>query len=125
MIPSSGDRELVERANILAIEHPGRIAVIGDDDPAEERRIRAAADAILLGDPDDRTGRAAGTALLYGTLPIAVDAAASRDYPGRLRPALGDRLGDPVPGTGRLRDRERHSPRHRAARRRRSLGARS
>ena len=80
VIPSRGDRELVERANILAIEHPGRIAIIGDDDPAEERRIRAAADAILLGDPDDRTGRAAGTALLYGTLPIAVDAAASRDF---------------------------------------------
>jgi hypothetical protein len=80
VIPSSGDREMVERANILAIEHPGRIAVIGDEDPAEERRIRAAADAILLGDADDRTGRAAGTALLYGTLPIAVDAGASRDY---------------------------------------------
>jgi len=80
VIPSWGDRELTERANILAIEHPGRIAVVGDNDPAEERRIRAAADAILLGDADDRTGRAAGTALLYGTLPIAVDAAASRDF---------------------------------------------
>jgi starch synthase len=80
VIPSSGDRELVDRANILAIEHPGRIAVIGDEDPAEERRIRAAADAILIGDIDDRTGRAAGTALLYGTLPIAADAAASSDY---------------------------------------------
>ncbi len=98
VIPSWGDRELTERANILAIEHPGRIAVVGDNAStqeervrastqeqrirvsAEERRIRAAADAILLGDPDDRTGRAAGTALLYGTLPVAVDAAASRDY---------------------------------------------
>ena len=34
VIPSHGDRELTERANILAIEHPGRIAIIGDDDPA-------------------------------------------------------------------------------------------
>jgi hypothetical protein len=80
VIPASGDPEMVERASVLAIEHPGRIAVVADEDPAEVRRIRAAADAILLGDQDDRTGRDAGTALLYGTLPIAVDAGASRDY---------------------------------------------
>jgi hypothetical protein len=79
-IPASGDPELVDRAQVLAIEHPGRIAVVAEDDPAEERRIRAASDAILLGDPDDRTGRAAGTALLYGTLPITVETGAARDY---------------------------------------------
>jgi hypothetical protein len=79
-IPGSGDQEMVDRAKVLAIEHPGRIAVVGDDDPTEERRIRAASDAMLFGDDDDRTGRAAGTALLYGTLPIVVDTAASRDY---------------------------------------------
>jgi hypothetical protein len=80
VIPSSGDAEMVDRASVLAIEHPGRIAVVGDEDPAEERRIRAASDAVLLVDEDDRTGRAAGAALLYGTLPISVDAGASRDY---------------------------------------------
>lgn len=79
-IPASGDTELVDRAHVLAIEHPGRIAVVAEDDPAEERRIRAASDAILLGEPDDRTGRAAGTALLYGTLPITVQTGAARDY---------------------------------------------
>jgi len=79
-IPSSGDANLVDRAQVLAIEHPGRIAVVAEDDPAEERRIRAASDAILLGEADDRTGRAAGTALLYGTLPIAVESGAARDY---------------------------------------------
>jgi hypothetical protein len=80
VIPSSGDPEMVERAGVLAIEHPGRIAVVADQDPTEVRRIRAACDAILLGDQDDRTGRAAGTALVYGTLPIAADAGSSRDY---------------------------------------------
>jgi len=86
VIPPAGDAEMVERARVLAIEHPGRIAVApsngpeGASGPVTERQIRAAADAVLLGDEDDRTGRAAGLALLYGTLPIAVDAGASRDY---------------------------------------------
>jgi hypothetical protein len=79
-IPSVGDTQLIERANVLAIEHPGRIAVIGGDDPQEARRIRAASDAILLCEDDDRTGRAAGTALLYGTLPITIDRGAARDF---------------------------------------------
>ena len=53
--------------------------------PGVERRRRAAcargaADAILLGDDHDRTGRAAGLALLYGTLPIAPDVGANHDY---------------------------------------------
>jgi starch synthase len=90
VVPPGGDAEMVERARVLAIEHPGRIAVApsegadgserGAGGAATERQIRAAADALLLGDEDDRTGRAAGLALLYGTLPIAVDAGASRDY---------------------------------------------
>lgn len=80
MIPAGGDPEALDRARVLAIEHPGRIAIVGEGDPRDERRIRAAADALLLSDHDDRTGRAAGTALLYGTLPIALDAGASRDY---------------------------------------------
>jgi len=79
-IPAAGDPQLVDRANVLAIEHPGRVAVVGGDDPAEERRLRAASDAILVGEDDDRTGRAAGAALLYGTLPIAIDGGAARDY---------------------------------------------
>jgi hypothetical protein len=90
VVPPGGDREMVERARVLAIEYPGRIAVCPDDDVSHadggaagraiERQIRAAADAILLGDENDRTGRAAGLALHYGTLPIAADLGASRDY---------------------------------------------
>ena len=83
--------------------------VVGDDDPAEERRIRAAADAILLGDPDDRTGRAAGTALLYGTLPIAVDAAASRDFLVDYDPRSATGSAILFQGLGAVRDRERRS----------------
>jgi glycogen synthase len=44
------------------------------------RFARGAADAILLGDDHDRIGRAAALALLYGTLPIAPDVGANRDY---------------------------------------------
>jgi hypothetical protein len=86
IVPQDGDPEMVERARVLAIEHPGHISVaqVSDGDAAaqraDERLIRAAADAVLLFDEDDRTGRAAGLALLYGTLPIAVDAGAARDY---------------------------------------------
>jgi hypothetical protein len=75
-----GDQELVERARLLAIEYPGRIAVLGSAEPADERFTRAGADAILLGDDHDRAGRSAGLALLYGTLPIAPDVGANHDY---------------------------------------------
>ena len=47
---------------------------------SDERLARGAADAILLGDDHDRIGRAAGLALLYGTLPIAPDVGANHDY---------------------------------------------
>ncbi|HEY2902890.1 MAG TPA: hypothetical protein VGL59_20070 [Polyangia bacterium] len=79
IIPAGGDAELAERANLLAIENPGRISVLSATDEATERQVRAAADALLLADDDDRTGRAAALAQRYGTLPIAVDAGANRD----------------------------------------------
>jgi glycogen synthase len=79
IIPADGDPEMSERASLLAIENPGRIAVLAGNDDATERQVRAAADALLLADDDDRTGRAAALAQRYGTLPIAVDAGANRD----------------------------------------------
>jgi hypothetical protein len=75
-----GDQELVERARLLAIQHPGRIALLTGDEPGDERLARAGADAIVLGDDHDRVGRAAGLALLYGTLPISPDVGANHDY---------------------------------------------
>jgi len=75
-----GDQDLVERARLLAIQQPGRIALLGGSDASDERLARAAADAVLLGDDHDRAGRAAGLALLYGTLPIAPDIGANHDY---------------------------------------------
>jgi hypothetical protein len=80
VIAPRGDQELVERARLLAIQHPGRIALLPGSDAADDRAARAAADAILLGDDHDQAGRAAGLALLYGTLPIAPDTGANRDY---------------------------------------------
>ena len=75
-----GDNDLVERARLLAIQHPGRISLLPGAEPGDERLARAAADAMLLGDDHDRAGRAAALALLYGTLPIAPDIGANHDY---------------------------------------------
>jgi glycogen synthase len=80
VISPRGDRDLVERARLLAIQYPGRVALLTGEDAADDRVARAAADAILLGDDHDQAGRAAGLALLYGTLPIAPDTGANRDY---------------------------------------------
>jgi hypothetical protein len=80
VIVPRGDRELVERARLLAIQHPGRIALLPESDPAQERFAHAAADAILLGDDHDQAGRSSGLALLYGTLPIVPNTGANRDY---------------------------------------------
>ena len=84
VIAPRGDQELVERARLLAIQHPGRIALLSGADSADhagdDRAARAAADAIVLGDDHDQAGRAAGLALVYGTLPIAPDTGANRDY---------------------------------------------
>jgi hypothetical protein len=75
-----GDKDLVERARLLTIQHPGRIALLPGSAPGDDRIARAAADAILLGDDHDQAGRAAGLALLYGTLPIAPETGANGDY---------------------------------------------
>ena len=56
--------DLVERARLLAIQHPGRVALLPGAEPGDERfAARGAADAILLGDDHDQAGRAAGLAL--------------------------------------------------------------
>ena len=84
VVAPRGDQDLVERARRLAIEHPGRIALLPaadtGDEAANDRFARAAADAILLGDDHDQAGRSTGLALLYGTLPLAPDTGANRDY---------------------------------------------
>ena len=79
LVPGDGDADLLDRVKRLALHSPGRLAVLEVGD-ASERLLRAATDAILLADLDDRTGRAAGLAQRYGCLPIAIDGGASRDY---------------------------------------------
>jgi starch synthase len=79
LVPGEGDVSLLERARRLAVQSPGRMAVLEPDD-TQERVLRSAADAFLCADPDDRTGRAAGLAQRYGALPIAFDAGAARDH---------------------------------------------
>jgi len=80
IIVPRGDSDVVERARLLALKQPGRVALFPGVDAKDERLARGAADAILLGDDHDRIGRAAGAALLYGTLPIAPDVGANGDY---------------------------------------------
>jgi hypothetical protein len=79
IVPAGGDQILLERARLLAMQNPGRVSVVGEADDVGERHVRAAADALLLADDDDRTGRAAALAQLYGTLPIVIDAGANHD----------------------------------------------
>jgi hypothetical protein len=80
IIVPHGEPEMIERARLLAIQQPGRVAVYPGADATDDRLVRAAADAVLLGDDHDRIGRAAGLALLYGSLPIAPDVGANHDY---------------------------------------------
>ncbi|HEY5088332.1 MAG TPA: hypothetical protein VIK30_00090 [Polyangia bacterium] len=80
IIVPRGDQQSIERARQLALRQPGRVAIFPGAEPADERLARGAADAILLGDDHDRIGRAAGLALLYGTLPITPDVGTNRDY---------------------------------------------
>lgn len=79
LVPGEGDTDLLERARRLAVQSPGRLAIL-EGDESQQRVLRAAADAVLCADPDDRTGRAAGLAQRYGALPLALDAGASRDH---------------------------------------------
>ena len=80
VIVTQGDADMVERARQLALRQPGRVALYPGAEAADGRFARGAADAVLLGDDHDRIGRAAGVALLYGTLPIAPDVGANHDY---------------------------------------------
>ena len=80
VFPAGGDRALVDQANVLAIGSPGKITVFPESGWEAERQILAAADAVLLADAADMTGRAASLALRYGALPLAPDAGANGDY---------------------------------------------
>jgi hypothetical protein len=94
VIVPRGEPAAVDRARLLALRQPGRVALLPGTEPADERFARAAADAILLGDDHDRIGRSAGLALLYGTLPIAPDVGANHDYLVDYDPA--SRTGDAI-----------------------------
>jgi hypothetical protein len=80
IFPAGGDRALVDQAHVLAMRSPGKIRVFPESGLEAERQILAAADAILLADASDLTGRPAGRALRYGVLPLAPDASADGDY---------------------------------------------
>jgi hypothetical protein len=80
VLPTGRDRALAERARILAIENPGRIALVEAGTPAATRELLAGADAAIFVDKDDMTARSAGLALRYGALPVAPDAGAFGDF---------------------------------------------
>jgi hypothetical protein len=79
VVSAEGDVDILERVRRLAVQSPGRLAVM-EAGETQSRTLRAAADAILCADPDDRTGRAPTLAQRYGCLPIALDFAAGADY---------------------------------------------
>jgi glycogen synthase len=80
VLPAGGDRSLTERARVLAIQNPGRMALVEDASESATRDLRASADAEIFVDSHDLTGRPAGLALRYGALPIAPDAGAFGDF---------------------------------------------
>jgi hypothetical protein len=80
VFPAGGDRALIDQANVLAIGSPGKVTVFPELGWEAERQILAAADAVLLADATDLTGRPASLALRYGALPLAPDAGANGDY---------------------------------------------
>jgi starch synthase len=80
VFPAGGDRALIDQANVLAMGSPGKVTVFPELGLEAERQILAAADAVLLADAGDLTGRPASLALRYGALPLAPDAGANGDY---------------------------------------------
>ena len=80
VFPAGGDRALADQANLLAIRSPGKVSEFPELGQEAERHILAAADAVLLADAFDLTGRPASLALRYGALPLAPDAGASGDF---------------------------------------------
>ncbi len=80
ILTAGTDRALNEKAKLLAIQNPGKIAVVTDGDPLARRELLAAADALLLCSENELTGRSAGLSLRYGTLPLAPDAGAFADF---------------------------------------------
>jgi glycogen synthase len=76
VVRAGPDRALNERAKVLAIENPGKIALHTAARDSVDRELLAAADAALFLDAEDLTGRSAGLALRYGALPIAPDSGA-------------------------------------------------
>lgn len=79
-VASGGDRALTDRAAVLGIEHPGKLAVLPQVDAPRWRAVLAGADAVLLTATDDHTGRAAGIAMRYGAMPIVPEVGADADY---------------------------------------------
>ena len=80
VFPAGGDRALGEQAHVLSIGSPGKVTMFPETGAEAERHILAAADAVLLADAGDQTGRAASLALRYGALPLAPDAGANKDF---------------------------------------------
>jgi hypothetical protein len=80
VLVAGADRGLADRARILALENPGRMALIEESSATTMRELLGGADAAVLVDQGDRTGRAAGLALRYGALPLAPDAGAFGDF---------------------------------------------
>jgi hypothetical protein len=80
IVRTGSDRVVAEKAKLLAIQNPGKIAVVPETDPLAGRELLAAADALLLNTEGELTGRSLGLAQRYGTLPIAPDAWAYADF---------------------------------------------
>ncbi len=75
---TGGDRRLIERIRVLAIENPSKVALLhpeSDSTPIKEweqqRLLLAAVDAVIVSATHEQAARSAGLSLRYGSIPIA------------------------------------------------------
>lgn len=80
VLPSAGEKALVEKASVFAIENPTKLAMLPEPSDDDLRLLMAASDAWCLLEEDDVTGRAAGRALRYGALPLLPMNAGGADW---------------------------------------------
>lgn len=80
ILPALGEKALVERASVFAIEHPTKIAMVADAQDEDIRLMMAASDAWWLLDDTDLIGRSAGRPLRYGALPLIPVHSAAHDF---------------------------------------------
>lgn len=79
-IPQEGDVETTALARRIAVEFPGKIAIVPTANLYQSRALLSGIDAFIILDEGSYTARNAGISMRYGTLPIVPRMGAYQDY---------------------------------------------